>query len=179
MTILEKFALIQSEKATSFFARMSKLHLAKKRRTVGIAEIIATLLLILIAVAAAVIVYSYVIGFIGNATASSGSPPSLISVDNFCASASTHCSGGNGYYVVIRNVGSNQILSGTPELYFTDQASGQSAAIPCVIPGPANPGSVYYCGGFLPAGFPQSSLVSLKVVDPDGGATTSSTRVLP
>ncbi|MCL4518290.1 MAG: hypothetical protein M1587_03740 [Thaumarchaeota archaeon] len=47
----------------------------------AISPIIATLLLILIAIAAGVVVYAYVIGFIGNSTSNSGATTNTLSID--------------------------------------------------------------------------------------------------
>ena len=50
-------------------------------RKSAISPIIATLLLILIAIAAGVIVYSYVVGFVGNSTTNSGATTDTLSID--------------------------------------------------------------------------------------------------
>src|SRR5487761_1051174 len=55
----------------------------------GISPIIATLLLILIAIAAGVVVYAYVIGFVGNSTGNSGGATNTLSIDQFTASSKT------------------------------------------------------------------------------------------
>ncbi len=47
----------------------------------AISPIIATLLLILIAIAAGVVVYAYVIGFVGNSTSNSGATTNTLSID--------------------------------------------------------------------------------------------------
>jgi len=56
----------------------------------AISPIIATLLLILIAIAAGVVVYAYVVGFIGSSTTNSGGSTNTLSVDqvNLASSAS-------------------------------------------------------------------------------------------
>jgi flagellin-like protein len=56
----------------------------------GISPIIATLLLILIAIAAGVVVYAYVLGFVGNSTGNSGGNIAQLSIDqiNFASSPS-------------------------------------------------------------------------------------------
>ncbi|MDG6994274.1 MAG: hypothetical protein JRN52_00005, partial [Nitrososphaerota archaeon] len=59
----------------------------RKRR--AISPIIATLLLILIAIAAGVVVYAYVIGFIGNSTSNSGSTIDTLSIDQAVVSSKT------------------------------------------------------------------------------------------
>jgi len=59
---------------------INKIQLIKQRRK-GISPIIATLLLILIAIAAGVVVYAYVIGFVGNSTSNSGGSTNTLSID--------------------------------------------------------------------------------------------------
>ena len=147
----------------------------------AISPIIATLLLILIAIAAGVIVYAYVIGFVGGTTSQGGST-SLISVDNFCISASTKCTGANGYYIVIRNVGSNSIpiltASSPAQLYFTDVTSQTSSSATCTDAAATAPGATYVCSGAaLGAGFNQGDTVNVKIVNPDSGASTSSAKI--
>ena len=57
----------------------------------GISPIIATLLLILIAIAAGVVVYAYVLGFVGNSTGNSGGNVATLSIDQvtFASAASS------------------------------------------------------------------------------------------
>ena len=55
----------------------------------AISPIIATLLLILIAIAAGVVVYAYVIGFVGNSTTNTGSSQNQISIDNLAIASAT------------------------------------------------------------------------------------------
>ncbi|MHB1868602.1 MAG: archaellin/type IV pilin N-terminal domain-containing protein, partial [Nitrososphaerales archaeon] len=66
---------------------MNRNNLMKERK--GISPIIATLLLILIAIAAGVIVYAYVVGFIGNSTSNSGGTTNTLSIDQVTLSSST------------------------------------------------------------------------------------------
>lgn len=56
-------------------------------RKQGISPIIATLLLILIAIAAGVVVYAYVIGFVGNSTGNSGGTTDTLSIDQLTLSS--------------------------------------------------------------------------------------------
>ena len=56
-----------------------------KRR--GISPIIATLLLILIAIASGVVVYAYVIGFVGNSTGNTGATTDTLSIDQLVLSS--------------------------------------------------------------------------------------------
>jgi len=53
----------------------------------GISPIISTLLLILIAIAAGVIVYAYVIGFIGSSTTNTGGSTNVLSIDQLTLSS--------------------------------------------------------------------------------------------
>ena len=55
----------------------------------AISPIIATLLLILIAIAAGVVVYAYVIGFVGNSTSNTGSSQNQISIDDLAVASAT------------------------------------------------------------------------------------------
>ncbi|HKW05520.1 MAG TPA: archaellin/type IV pilin N-terminal domain-containing protein [Nitrososphaerales archaeon] len=64
---------------------MNKLKCMKQKK--GISPIIATLLLILIAIAAGVIVYEYVINFVGNSTGNNGGGTNTLSIDQFTASS--------------------------------------------------------------------------------------------
>ena len=64
----------------------------------AISPIIATLMLMLLAVAAGVIVYAYVTGWIGGATQTSGAPKGQLQVDSISANTTT-------VKVYIRNLG--------------------------------------------------------------------------
>jgi archaeal type IV pilus assembly protein PilA len=147
----------------------------------GISPIIATLLLILIAIAAGVIVYAYVVGFIGNSTSNSGGSTSVVSIDNLCASATTNCAG-TGYSVTLRNVGSTTITaSSAVSLYFNDVTAGTSGVDTshCSIPGTGlAPGATLTCSAALPAGISAGAghQITVKAVMVDGGASTASTK---
>jgi flagellin-like protein len=153
----------------------------------AISPIIATLLLILIAIAAGVVVYAYVIGFVGNTTTNPGGSQSVLLVTNFCADSSTntHCSG-NSYYITIQNQGSSPIAnSSVLQLYFSDTsgASALSGSTTCTLKAPLAPEQTVNCFGTTWSGILSSApnagdTISLKVVAPDGGQTTSSTRVI-
>ena len=156
----------------------------KERR--AISPIIATLLLILIAIAAGVVVYAYVIGFIGNSTGNTGNNTSVISIDSFCASASLgKCTSGNAYYIVIRNVGSVSVPSGTAQVYFTDITSGATGSATCSIAAAVNPGSTYTCANSGSASWPAGTsapsngdTLSVKIVNPDSGEAALSVKVI-
>jgi len=64
----------------------------------AISPIIATLMLMLLAVAAGVIVYAYVTGWIGGATQTSGAPKGQLQIDSITANATA-------IKVYIRNLG--------------------------------------------------------------------------
>ncbi|MHB1869178.1 MAG: archaellin/type IV pilin N-terminal domain-containing protein [Nitrososphaerales archaeon] len=148
----------------------------------AISPIIATLLLILIAIASGVIIYVYVIGFVSNSTLNSGISQSTISIDNSCVSTATHCSGSQ-YSITIRNIGTNTISNVGPptaQIYFTDVASSTTGTATCTISSQIAPGGTLTCSGSNPASLNPSSgdSVSIKVVMPDGGAAVATTRVL-
>jgi archaeal type IV pilus assembly protein PilA len=155
-----------------------------KSKKSAISPIIATLLLILIAIAAGVVVYAYVIGFVGNSTTNQGTAQSVIGVDNFCASATLHACSGQAYSLVVRNVGSSSIAAGTAQLYFTDVTSGVAGSASCQILSAVGPQTTYTCnsgGTTWPAGTTAPSsgdTLSVKIVNPDGGQATSSVKVV-
>jgi flagellin-like protein len=152
----------------------------------AISPIIATLILILIAIAAGVLVYAYVVGFIGNSTSNTGGNTSVISIDSFCASASLgKCTSGNAYYIVVRNQGSTTIASGTAQLYFTDVTSGATGATTCPITSSVAPGSTYICSTGGSASWPSGTTapaigdtINVKVVNPDSGQTLATTKAI-
>lgn len=144
--------------------------------------------MILIAVAAAAIVYTYVLNFVGNVSQNNGQSTSEISVDSFCVSASDRCSAIPGsstsYYIVVRNFGSVSISIGStnePVLYFTDVTAGSSVSTTCnVFSSTVPPGGTYVCYSFTSnaLGVRAGDTITVKVVDPDGGATLASTKAL-
>jgi archaeal type IV pilus assembly protein PilA len=154
----------------------------KERR--AISPIIATLLLILIAIAAGVVVYAYVIGFVGSNTSNTGATTSVLQIENFCASINTHCTGSNVYSIVIQNTGSTSFPTGTFQIYFTDiTASGQpNGVVSTCSTSNIAPGSSVTCAGTTWTGImtaPSSGdTMSVKVVAPDGGTATLSTKVI-
>lgn len=156
---------------------MIRQNLIEQRK--GISPIIATLLLILIAIAAGVIVYAYVIGFIGNSTTNSGGAQSVVSIDNFCTSAAGASCGATSTWVslTLRNVGSNAFPSGTINVYLTDVTSGTTATYTCVSTSPS-PGTTQTCNDGVSTGFSKGDTVTLKVVMPDGGSSTASTKTI-
>lgn len=79
---------------------MNRSILFKQKR--AISPIIATLILILIAIAAGVVVYAYVMGFVGNSTANSGGTKDSLSVDYLVL---THVTTSPPVTVFVRNLG--------------------------------------------------------------------------
>ncbi len=153
----------------------------------GISPIIATLLLIVIAIAAGVIVYASVIGFIWNSTTNSGGATSVISVDNACISASgNNCKlsgSNNAYLLVLRNVGTTT-LSGTYQIYVTDITTPADGGTTTCVVTSTSPGSSFTCptsastsitGVTLPSA---GDTVTFKVVATDGGATTYTVKAI-
>lgn len=151
------------------------------KRGRAISPIIATLLLILIAIAAGVILYAYVQGFIGNSTQNVGTTESIISIDSSCVSktTSTGCNG-NGYYVVVRNLGSNTISSGSVvQVYFTDVSATVSGVTTFTLTGSLAPGGSATLTGSLPTftgTVSPGDTITVKVVMPDGGTAISTTK---
>jgi archaeal type IV pilus assembly protein PilA len=72
----------------------------RREKKSGISPIIATLLLILIAIAAGVVVYAYVIGFVGNTTTGQGSGTSQLAIDIASGKGST-----GAVSAFVRNIG--------------------------------------------------------------------------
>jgi flagellin-like protein len=173
----------------------------KRQQRDAISPIIATLLLILIAIAAGVVVYAYVLGFIGGATTNPGGSTSVIQVSAFCMSASTNCNGGS-MYVTLTNVGSTSVTlstSGAGQLYFTDITKGTTTAIACPATSPTTvnanggtgsvtitPNNSYTCSiaasGYLTGATLLNSAIgdtmSIKVVNPDSGSATQTTKLI-
>ena len=165
---------------------LSTLREATRKERRAISPIIATLLLILIAIAAGVVVYAYVLGYVGNSQANTGGATSIISISNFCveASASTHCNGAQ-YFISLQNVGSASIgANSVLQMYFTDINSGASGVLSCTLSSTLNPASSVS----IPSGCASSpgtllttsagDTVTIKVVASDGGTATSSVKVI-
>lgn len=144
--------------------------------------------MILIAVAASVVVYIYVLNFVSNASQTNSGSTSTISIDSFCASSSTRCAevGGFGtsYYIVVRNVGGSPIsINATrePALYFTDVTAGRALSLTCnTFASSVPPGGTYACFSTSTnaLGINAGDTIGVKVVNPDGGASVSSTKAL-
>jgi len=76
-----------------------------ERKQKAISPIIATLLLILIAIAAGVVVYAYVIGFVGSSTGGSPVGTSQISIDT-----ATGSSASSSVTAFVRNIGGSSAV---------------------------------------------------------------------
>jgi flagellin-like protein len=175
--------------------RQGLLRRISREKRHAISPIIATLILILIAIAAGVLVYAYVVGFIGSNTTNNGGGTSIIQVTNFCVSASTNCNGGS-VYIAISNQGSVavSVSSSNPvELYFNDVTKGTTYSVACysgaptaVLAGGLNPGQTYSCSisasGYLLAANQLNGAagdtIKLTVVNPDSGSAASSVKAI-
>ena len=162
---------------------MNKVALTRKRR--AISPIIATLLLILIAIAAGVVVYAYVIGFIGNSTSNTGNNTSVISIDNACVAVTAADCGSKYLSVTVRNVGSTSIPAPSDTVsaavYLSDVTSGSApaATVTCLASATSvSPGATYTCTATAWTTAPSNAgdLITIKVVNPDGGAATTSVK---
>jgi flagellin-like protein len=146
----------------------------------GIAEIISTLLMILIAVASAAILYTYVTGLVGGDTTSAGTAPqSSLSIDSTCVSVLNRCDGIYGYFVAVRNTGSSAIPGGTAQIYFANLATGNTAMAECSIPANLGPGIVFTCAGPNVITYSQGQQVTIKVVDADDSSALNTVRATP
>ena len=152
---------------------------SRKKRSLS--NLISALLLVVIVVAGAALIYAYLVGFIGNET----HIPSAIQITGFCASTSSHCSGGI-YSVSIDNIGTGPV-SGTFSFSFTDSTTGLGAATTGCANTALTPGSTLVCTapvgttwtglGFI--GTPSvGDQVTVTVVAADGGTAISYTKVI-
>lgn len=153
------------------------------RERSAISPIIATLLLILIAISAGTVLYAYVMGFIGGTTQNPGVVQSTITIESSCVSSTGSGCNGVGYYIVIRNLGSNTISSsGTPkiQIYFTDSSTSATGVITCPISSAISPGSSMTCQNSLAGVLSPTSgdTIQIKVVMPDGGSALGTTKSL-
>lgn len=100
------------------------MNLQKIQKKKGISPIIATLLLILIAIAAGVIVYAYVVGFIGS---QSPSAPQ-VGTDQLTITAVTNTSD-TSLTVYVQNVGQTKLNVSSIFVYFVNGTLSQEATI--------------------------------------------------
>ena len=146
----------------------------------GIAEIISTLLMILIAVASAAVLYTYVTGMISGDTASAGTAPQTsLSIDSSCVSILNRCNGIYGYFLAVRNTGSSAISGGTAQIYFANLSTGNTAMTQCTLPANVLPESVFTCAGSNVIAYSQGQLITIKIVDADNSAATNTLRTTP
>ena len=157
------------------------------RRKQGIVEIVSILLLITVAIAGVTIMYAYVIGFIGNVSQNTGQTISIISIDSACASRSGNCIF-NGVAtfltVVVRNAGSVSIpivSSAEPQVYISDLVTGTYVSFACNAPqSTISTGQTYTCSCFSSCGsnFNPRDMITIKVVDPDGGTAITNIKAI-
>jgi archaeal type IV pilus assembly protein PilA len=150
----------------------------------AISPIIATLLLILIAIAAGVVVYAYVLNFVGN-NQPTGGPQSVISVDTACVSLSNKCSSTNALYAYVRNTGTTTITKANNiSIYLTDVTTGATASSTCSISTNITPNTVQDCVGPTTALTWSGSTpsvgdsITVKAVVSDGGSATFTTHAI-
>ncbi len=89
-----------------------------KSKKKGVSPVVATLLLILVAVAAAVVLYAWVSGLSAKAK-SSGTEKTSVAFDIEAANLYYNGAGGN-VTIYVRNIGSSPIENGTWSLYIID-----------------------------------------------------------
>ena len=156
----------------------AKIRLGRKEKR-GIAEIISTLLMILIAVASAA--YSlhicYRTGRRGHDFRGDSSPE-LLSIDNTCVSVLNRCDGIYGYFVAVRNTGSVLFPEASPKsILQTSQRETlqwQNA--------PFRQTSPRYClhlWGPNVVTYSQGQQVTIKVVDADDSRAMNTVRATP
>jgi FlaG/FlaF family flagellin (archaellin) len=146
------------------------------RKQTAISPIIATLLLILIAIAAGVVVYAYVIGFVGSSTGGGGNPTGQMTVD----SATDGNPPTTTVTVYVRNTGSTSITISA--VYLTDNTAGttqqattvqcNSAACTAIAPGAPAVKVTGVIATLLTAG----DSITVKLVALDGTQTTFTFR---
>jgi len=150
----------------------------RSRSKAGVSPVIATILLILIAIAAGVIIYTYTIGFLGTAGPGTGQGEMVIDI----ASYTVTNPGDDAGLVYVRNVGGVPIIIAS--VYVTHVASGVVDAD--IAPGctaaldTIGPGESTDCTFATDPGPPADSVdaaddVLIKVVAEDG--TTASITV--
>ncbi|MDA4111900.1 MAG: hypothetical protein OK439_05135 [Thaumarchaeota archaeon] len=104
-------------------------------------------MMILIAVASAAILYSYVFGLIGSdSTSANSADQSMITINQSCVSISNKCDVIYGYFVVVRNDGAGSLGSGNAQIYFSDLSTGSTSVGTCILPSIVNTGATYSCG---------------------------------
>jgi archaeal type IV pilus assembly protein PilA len=109
----------------------------RRERSSAISPIIATLLLILIAIAAGVVVYAYVLGFVGSNTNGSAPGTSQLSIDTSSGSSAS-----NTVTAFFRNIGGSAAIitsvyvldtTGTPVLGGSVIGTASSPVTGCTI----------------------------------------------
>ena len=99
--------------------KMRKLLRAKR----AFSPVIAALILMLLAVAAGVVVYAYVIGWLGGATTTAGGTQGKLQFDSIYANATA-----NEIYIYVRNVGGKDLL--LSKIYVDGTEKANQTAIP-------------------------------------------------
>ena len=144
---------------------MNRKILLESKEKKAISPIIATLLLILIAIAAGVVVYAYVIGFIGNQTASS--PP--IGTDQIALNAVSYTSGATSIGAYVQDIGQSAVNISAMYVYYGNGSLSQQATMSSTS---INPGKTADISGTITA-LTTGQYYFVKVVTSNGQVATS------
>lgn len=148
---------------------MIRKNLGKERK--AISPIIATLLLILIAIAAGVIVYAYVVGFL-----TSNSPsPSQVGTDQLAVNAVSYTRSSTTVTAYVQNVGQNSLNATMLYIYFANGTLAQALSYTSWNPGKQVQISAGTTGSIVATASLTSGLTYYaKVTTLTGSAATSS-----
>ena len=110
-----------------------------RRQSEAVSPVIATLLLILIAISAGVVVYAYVLGFVGSSTKATNVASGTLSIE--ALDLKRGASNAN-MTIYLRNVGGVPISLSTPSVFlvFPDGTELKATAISAISPSAINPG---------------------------------------
>lgn len=145
---------------------MIRKNLIKEKK--GISPIIATLLLILIAIAAGVIVYAYVVGFLGS---SSPSAPQVGS-DQLAVNAVQYTSGATTMTIYVQNVGQSSFNVSSIYVYYVNGTLNQEVSP--TSGNPVNAGATSSVGATVTT-LPSGQTYYVKVTTLVGSSGVSST----
>jgi len=142
---------------------MRTINLNRKKK--GVSPIIATLLLIVIAVAAAVVTYAFVTGFIGTSTASAKGGQGAMATDvAFIAANGSICA-------TIRDTGATVLtLAGAPAAVYVNNVAMPTSVLTwqsnTLSPGATD--NLVIANGTASGQWPSGTAVQVKVVATDG-----------
>lgn len=147
-----------------------------RKQLKAVSPVIATLLLILIAIAAGVVVYAYVLGFVGSSTRGGSVATGALAIE--AADLKRGLSNANAT-IYLRNVGGvpTSLLSVSVFLVFPDGTELKATAISAFSPTSINPGST--ASGtyqFTSSNVSAGQIYTVKVIADDGTSTVFSVR---